>query len=231
MAVGVPTWGIHWPWLKYQQCHCDAGYEGDDCSLRQCPRGDDPETDCNTDRGYDYQEISCDFNTVTNGFFQLRFVDQFGGEYDTRPIKLDPDTMSEEENANSIQDALEALPNFAIPEVEVDVDQTTTVGSPVIKVFFTDGHNTGKQQMLQVIDRSKCAAGSQPYFMVDAANELAGDGDLTCTVERKDPFPQGSTYRESATCSNRGVCDQSTGRCNCFDGYFGLACDHVNTYI
>merc|ERR1711939_266085 len=31
------TWGIHWPLLKYQQCHCDAGYEGDDCSLRRCP--------------------------------------------------------------------------------------------------------------------------------------------------------------------------------------------------
>merc|ERR1719355_416763 len=60
-AAGSETWGIHWPWLKYQQCHCDAGYEGDDCSLRQCPKGDDPETDCNTDRGYDFQQIACSF--------------------------------------------------------------------------------------------------------------------------------------------------------------------------
>merc|ERR1711981_446792 len=56
-AVGVPTWGIHWPWLKYQQCHCDAGYEGDDCSLRRCPKGDDPETECLTDRGIDHQKL------------------------------------------------------------------------------------------------------------------------------------------------------------------------------
>merc|ERR1712100_880693 len=26
-ARGASTWGIYWPWLKYQQCHCDAGYE------------------------------------------------------------------------------------------------------------------------------------------------------------------------------------------------------------
>merc|ERR1711981_1111484 len=114
--------------------------------------------------------------------------------------------------------------------VEIDVDQTNTA-APKISVFFTDGHNTGKQQMLQVIERSRCALGIQPYFQVNSNNEALDQGDLACDVERKNPFPAGSTYRESATCSNRGVCDQSTGRCNCFDGYFGLACDHVNTYI
>ena len=113
-VVGVSTWGIHWPWLEYQQCHCDAGYEGDDCSLRQCPRGDDPETDCQTDRGKDQQKLDCAFQgAVKTGFFQLRFTDQFGGEYDTRPIKIDSDAMSSDESADSIQDALEALSNFA----------------------------------------------------------------------------------------------------------------------
>merc|ERR1712078_905757 len=152
---GSESWGIHWPWLKYQQCHCDAGYEGDDCSLRQCPKGDDPETDCQTDRGKDHQKLDCKFEgSVRSGFFQLRFTDQFGGEYDTRPIKLDTRTVANggltaEENANSIQDALEALPNFAIPEVEIDVDFSDPSADALIKVFFTDGHNTGKQKMLQ----------------------------------------------------------------------------------
>merc|ERR1712066_429555 len=92
-ARGASTWGIHWPWLKYQQCHCDAGYEGDDCSLRRCPKGDDPETECLTDRGIDYQKLTCEFENaaVKKAFFQLRFTDQFGGEYDTRPIKVDVD--------------------------------------------------------------------------------------------------------------------------------------------
>merc|ERR1712151_1163669 len=111
-ARGTDTWGIHWPWLKYQQCHCDAGYEGYDCSLRQCPRGDDPETNCEADDGVDTQQLNCEFeNSATTAFFNLRFVDQFGGEYDTRPIKIDVNGMTESENAKSIQYALECLPN------------------------------------------------------------------------------------------------------------------------
>jgi len=224
-ARGASTWGIHWPLLKYQQCHCDAGYEGDDCSLRQCPRGDDPETECNTDRGEDIQRLTCKFATgVKKAFFQLRFTDQFGGEYDTRPIKVDIEGLTAAQNANSIQDALEALPNFAIPQVEVDFDDTSKT-DPKIDVKFTDGHNTGKQQILMYKATAPCASGSQPLFRTTVVN-----GDLTCSVKRT-PLKEGANYRESSTCSNRGICDQSTGRCNCFDGFFGLACDHVNTYI
>merc|ERR1719384_423312 len=185
---------------------------------------------CLTDRGIDYQKLSCEFtNTaVKKAFFQLRFTDQFGGEYDTRPIKIDATGMSAAENANCIQDALEALPNFAIPEVEIDVDLANTA-KPVIKIYFTDGHNTGKQQLVSFFATAKCESGSHPLFRV--ANTAAGKGDIKCTVSREAPFPSGSTYKERVTCSNRGICDQSTGRCNCFDGYFGLACDHVNTCI
>merc|ERR1712224_13028 len=230
---GADTWGIHLPWLKYQQCHCDAGYEGDDCSLRQCPKGDDPETDCQTDRGNDFQKLTCNYEGgATVAFFQLRFVDQFGGEYDTRPIKIDTTGLEDFENANSIQDALEALPNFAIPEIEVDVKQDgAKQTSPEIEIYFTDGHNTGKQKLLQFINRAQCEHGAQPKFNVLTVNNDAGKGDISCTVEREDAFPANNVYREQATCSNRGICDQSTGLCNCFDGYFGLACDHVNTYI
>merc|ERR1719267_26817 len=232
-ANGASTWGIHWPWLKYQQCHCDAGYEGDDCSLRMCPKGDDPETECANDLGNDKQRISCTFAKaaaggadLTKGFIYLRFADQFNGVYDTRPILIDV-TKTADQVANSIQDALEALPNFAIPQVEIDVN-LANAATPVIDVEFTDGHNTGKQPLLEVKDHAPCESGSQPKF--EKVTTVSGAvADITCTVAR---IPlSNNDYKEHATCSNRGICDQSTGLCNCFDGYFGSACDNVNTYI
>jgi len=173
--------------------------------------------------------LSCKFEgTVRTAFFQLRFTDQFGGEYDTRPIKIDATSggMTAAQNSNSIQDALEALPNFAIPEIEVDVD-ISTAASPKVDIYFTDAHNTGQQSLLVFKARAQCEHGSQPKFNV--VNTDASKGDIDCQVSRVS-ITSGK-YKESATCANRGICDQSTGRCNCFDGYFGLACDHVNTYI
>jgi len=226
---GASTWGIHTSWLKYQQCHCDAGYEGDDCSLRMCPKGDDPETECSTDLGNDKQTIVCTFATgKTAAYMNIRYTDQFNGVYDTRPIKIDitdKDGLTSTQNANSIQDALEALPNFAIPQIEIDFEPASDKKKVTVTVEFTDGHNTGQQPLLEVFRTAACADGAQPKF-----DSVVATGDFaSCTVSRV-PVSSGE-YKEHATCSNRGICDQSTGLCNCFDGYFGDACDHVNTYI
>lgn len=229
---GSPTWGIHTSWLKYQQCHCDAGYEGDDCSLRMCPKGDDPETECGNDLGNDKQKITCTFaanpagGTLTKAFLHMRFKDQFNGVYDTRPILLDVANLDDDENANSVQDALEALPNFAIPEIEVDFEPKNAGKTIVdITVEFTDGHNTGRQSLLEVYSKSECSDGAQPLF-----ESVVAAGDVSCAVERLSK-PEEDNYKEHVTCANRGICDQSTGLCNCFDGFFGDACDNVNTYI
>jgi hypothetical protein len=200
-----------------------------------CPKGDDPETECANDLGNDKQQITCAFAKDKDGvgavelkkaFIYLRFTDQFNGVYDTRPILIDTD-KKEAEVANSIQDALEALPNFAIPQIEIDVDLANKK-APVIDVEFTDGHNTGKQPLLVVMDHAPCKSGSQPKF--EKVTLVSGaKADITCSVKRI--ALTNNEYKEHATCSNRGVCDQSTGLCNCFDGYFGSACDNVNTYI
>merc|ERR1712037_907836 len=60
-------------------------------------------TECNTDRGEDIQRLTCKFATgAKKAFFQLRFTDQFGGEYDTRPIKVDIEGLTAAQNANSV---------------------------------------------------------------------------------------------------------------------------------
>merc|ERR1712151_1017384 len=181
------------------QCRTDANsfyYIG------QTPKGDDPETECKTDRGIDHQRLTCHFEntSVKRAFFQLRFTDQFGGEYDTRPILIDANAktatagLTEAENANSIQDALEALPNFAIPEVEVDVDLQTDT-SPVIDIWFTDGHNTGQQKLVQFFAQAACESGSQPKFEV--ANTNPDKGDIRCTVSRRPVSPRTASFTRS----------------------------------
>jgi hypothetical protein len=229
---GTSTWGNHWTWLKFQQCHCDRGYEGDDCSLRQCPKGDDPETECDDEKGNDVQHAECEYQgDAKAAFISMKFEDQFGGVYTTRPIMLAQFDggagMTAAENAESIQNALEALPNFAIPSVEVDYsikDDGDDEGKPSFSITFTDGHNSGKQKLIGISVSTACDSGAQPKFKT-----TEDDGDIACLVTRQSA--DNGDYKEQATCSNRGVCDSGTGRCTCFDGFFGLHCDHVNTYI
>jgi hypothetical protein len=56
-----------WDWNMVYGCVCDSGYSGYDCSLRSCPKGDDPVTTAQLD---DMQVLRC---TSTNGTFTLNF--------------------------------------------------------------------------------------------------------------------------------------------------------------
>jgi len=213
-VAGADSFGVNWQRERFQQCVCDRGYEGYDCSLRRCPRGDDPETSCDDELGADVQQFSCSQGTSGVAYFALTFEDQMGGSYHTRAIKFDP-SSTDEENAESVQDALEALPNFAIPTVEVDFDTTN------FDVTFVDATTTGQQSLLGFTTSNDCDSGQQP--------KLGASNDFSCNVTRNVLTVE--DYKEQVECSNRGTCDRDSGICTCFSGYYGLACDQVTTYI
>jgi len=259
--IDINSWGNPWASKKFQGCKCDGGWGGNDCSLRQCPRGDDPETQCADDLGNDIQFIECK-NLVSNKehFFKLRFTDLLGNRYNTRAIVIRPygtaPTAANNEvegqkytkaASHSIQTALESLPNFAVPKVEVTTDIaapafpctskqtctgkkkaktcTTTTTCDYTKAFslkfeikFTDARNSGEQTLLELESDMKCDSGVQPKF----AN--LATFDPTCTISRK---KASIGLRENIECSNRGLCNRKTAECNCFDGYTGLSCDTV----
>merc|ERR1739848_652332 len=73
------------------------------------------------------------------------------------------------------------------------------MGSPEISIYFTDGHNTGQQKMLQLITRAECEHGAQPKFEVSTANDAANKGDIKCTLTREAAYPANNVYRERAT--------------------------------
>merc|ERR1712124_156999 len=88
----------------------------------------------------DIQYIECtNLFATKESYFKLRFTDLLGNRYNTRAIVIrahgttPSDTNRDVEGpkytkaaSHSIQTALESLPNFAIPKVEV----TTTVPVP-----------------------------------------------------------------------------------------------------
>lgn len=254
----INTWGNLWSADKFQGCRCDGGWGGNDCSLRQCPRGDDPETECTDDLGNDVQYITCtNLFAKHEAFFKLRFTDVLGNRYNTRSIVLrehpaelaaaNKDELGlayTQQASSSIQTALESLPNFVIPRVEVTATPSVPVWACIFpgtnfhqcdftkkytlqfEVKFTDARNSGQQPILELVSDMKCASGVQPKF--PSPDDAANIFDPQCTITRmpKDD----SNYidlRENAECSNRGLCNRKTAECNCFDGYTGLACETV----
>ena len=101
-----------------QQCVCDRGFEGWDCSQRSCPVGDDPTTACSEHVADDYQLVFVmRSNLAVDEYFTLAYKDNFGGEFTTRPIKAEG--CSANSACPEVQYALLELPNMAIPQVEV----------------------------------------------------------------------------------------------------------------
>lgn len=164
-----------WDQEMTQQCSCDRGFTGYDCSDRVCPFGDDPTTECGENSADDYQMVS----VLSSGsdYFTLTFKDMFGGTFETRPISVAGCTKgSSPSSCREVQFALMELPNFAIPNVEVDLMGTSTGTSSttggqtefLYRVHFSDSSNTGKQNTLSCStntdEQSADTAGSSPMY-------------------------------------------------------------------
>jgi hypothetical protein len=197
---------------RTQQCKCDRGYTGYDCNSRICPFGDDPTSDCGENSAGDVQLIvtrSLADSTTVKQYFTLTFTDMFGGKFTTRPILDHAPTCALQGNAATpcpeIQYALMDLPNFAIPEVEVDalsyVDKgtgSTKTTTSLYTVQFTDSSNSGKQNTLEcnlVTDAS--VNGAQPKYAKVAecqiynvgAPEWFAESGKELTLDIKGTFP------------------------------------------
>lgn len=123
--------------------------------------------------------------------------------------------------AADIEEALEALPNFAVPNVTVTV--ATVSDDHVVSVTFVDAANAGSQNLLQVNAGSgHDHANMQPRFngVTDASPSVAHE-----TVTGSDKL------KEHVACSNRGSCDSGSGLCQCYEGFTGEACGLQTVYF
>jgi hypothetical protein len=129
-----------WDADQNSACVCDVGYSGIDCSLRECPKGDDPLTTTKATCGGlecqdEVQSFSVDGSQITPGTYYLIVKDFDGVTFKTQEIKLYTDSTNDADwaahklaNENAVKTALESLPNNVTGSVEV-TSKATGYGS------------------------------------------------------------------------------------------------------
>jgi len=257
-----------WDQKRTQSCKCDRGYTGYDCNSRICPFGDDPTSDCGENSAGDVQLVvsrsaTTQATKADYKYFTLTFTDMFGGRFTTRPIRDRAPSCAAATAATpcpEIQYALMDLPNFAIPEVEVDalpgaaVSGSTT--TTLYTVQFTHSSNSGKQNTLECeVVADSTVDGAQPkYNGVEACGvyNVGGPEWFDDSGEEQQlllaDFPEvaaqtkavilgasntathETTYEDFQPCSSKGDCDGATGTCTCNSGHYGEACEKQSTY-
>ena len=121
-GISVPYEYRLWDSNHNSACACDVGYLGVDCSLRDCPHGDDPLTNTPASCGADtcrseQQSFSVDGSQVTPGTYYLTFTDYTGVSFTTNEFPLYTDNTvadwadKKAMNEAVVQARLDALPN------------------------------------------------------------------------------------------------------------------------
>jgi hypothetical protein len=126
-----------WDDGKNRACVCDPGYSGFDCSLMECPYGDDPLTWADSTCGgtpcvSEKQSFSIDGNQASAQYV-LTFTNFNGAQFPTTPFtiaSLDPiaNPTQNAANAAAIASALSAIPNNVTGTVSVLCSGGATAG-------------------------------------------------------------------------------------------------------
>jgi len=112
-----------WDADQNSACVCDVGYTGIDCSMRECPKGDDPLTTTKATCGGrdckdEMQSFSVDGSQLIPGTYYLVMRDYTGVTFKTDEFSLYTDSFNDADwethntaNLGAVKTALETLPN------------------------------------------------------------------------------------------------------------------------
>lgn len=189
----VYTYTDIWDADKVYGCLCDDGYTGADCSLMECPTGDDPLTGTTSDvtNGVQTNEVQRVLCMATGGTFTLSFRGKT-----TEDIPYDADVSE----VTAYLEALTTVDNAYYTAIDVDFDDAAACSV---------SGNTFSVQFLQNF-------GDLPKLVGDKTN-LKMSISTSSTKLTISEITTGT--KEDLDCSNRGLCDTETGICTCADGF------------
>jgi len=242
-----------WDKFKSTSCVCDAEWGDYDCSKRICPYGTDVMDHRNNMARpirYQVQSIELFANapivatvgtggagsdgtvyantgtspndymtpTTSTNTFALTFKSKLNETFTTIPIQLVAQHTQFHNFITSVKSALQALPNRVIDNVDVSGD-TNGVDLVHLNLTFSGDHVQGPQYLVTV-KSYLCADGCTPKL---TGLELRNQWETILEVQNAD--------YESFECGRRGKCDYTSGICQCFEGYTGLACNTITALV
>lgn len=212
-----PDYGAtHWDSYMVRGCRCDGGWRGPDCSQRYCPRGDNPDTVPQSFVGEVRTIVLSTADEVgsapLSGQAHWITMDYTGVTYHSRPWDI-----------TSATEALAAL--LDCDNVQSVVSLTLETDNPSGNLFTTTITITmeSPSRMGDIWidgDDNQDNAGSYP-------KRLPISGGLS-TIDYS--VVDGEELYEFEECSNHGLCDTAEGKCICFEGYSGIACNSKTIY-
>eukprot|EP00607_Mallomonas_marina_P010923 CAMPEP_0182422812 /NCGR_PEP_ID=MMETSP1167-20130531/8612_1 /TAXON_ID=2988 /ORGANISM="Mallomonas Sp, Strain CCMP3275" /LENGTH=592 /DNA_ID=CAMNT_0024601197 /DNA_START=334 /DNA_END=2112 /DNA_ORIENTATION=+ len=170
-------------------CVCDTGYYGPDCSQRRCPTGDDPLTGTGTNTAANPNQ----FNEI-----QKLTCKAGGGSFTLTFRGKTTAKIPYNAKAIQIQNFLQALPTVNGAKIVMYSSQACTETGASWTVEFTQDF------------------GHVPLMVADSTGLTFANSVLKATVILA---VQVTGTKENEECSNRGICDASSGYCTCMTGY------------
>ena len=206
----VFTYENNWDAHKIFGCMCDKGYSGYDCSLRECPRGDDPLTATDQEALDNVNEVQLFICDLTTGTFTLTFNGITTAHISVNALAAD------------VQDALNSISSIRSVSVSFSEVANTVCEAgmnQVVSVEFLYDFGNLPSLHSQSTKIANCAdPDASAYDACGGTIAFATDG-ITLDPTTGDTIASIQGNKENAFCSNRGTCDQTTGICSCFTGF------------
>jgi len=186
------TYESAWDASRIYGCKCDVGYTGYDCSLRQCPSGDDPLTTGQVD---EIQVVDCTCSDTCSGNIYI----SFRGEI--------TDSISFNANEAAVKASLEELSTIRTVSVAF-TGGTALCDSDGVSTAITFTHDPGDVPTIRVSKNDLSTSGATVSVEIVHSGQTSGQGVVTQTGTK-----------EYIACNGRGKCSHTTGICECDVGF------------